>query len=200
LVGNSLFLVAAGQCEQRRRHTMRKLLLPALVAAVALAVGTGAGLASAQGGRHHHHSSPQTHKHRSHVRVVHIGEAGSTGSTGATGATTPPMTAGTVVSFTNGVLTIKLNDGTMTSGQVSQDTQIDCASAVSPSEDQGDDDQGDDDQGDGGGNQTSFGGRGDDEGQGGMACAAIMAGTGVIAADLRISPTGSFWERVLLAS
>jgi hypothetical protein len=193
---------------------MKRLLLTAFACAIALAVGTGAGLASAQGG--HHHRSHRAHKTRTHIRhfgpldstgmTGSTGSTGSTGTTGATGTTTPPLSAGTVASFTDGVLTIKLTDGTMVGGKITDETQLDCQSSTSqPGNGEGDDadengGQGGDDQG--GDQEDQGGGNGDDESQQGVGCTltAITSGTVVFEADLRISPMGSVWESIDLAS
>ena len=50
---------------------------------------------------------------------------------------TPSQDAGTVVTFANNVLTIKLNDGSTVSGQVSTDTQIVCKTATAQMADAG---------------------------------------------------------------
>jgi hypothetical protein len=154
---------------------MRKFLLAALVAGIvsAAAVATGgAGLASGQG---------------------------SNGPTGPTGATTP-KSAGTIQSFTNGVLTIKLNDGSMVSGMVTDATRINGAMAP------GSDDNDADDNGQGGRDQ----GGGDDKGRlirhwfdrhkNGCTTNALASGVVVIAADLAITPSGSFFTKVILMS
>jgi hypothetical protein len=178
---------------------MRKLLLAALVAgfagAAVLASG-GAGLASAHSGRTHHHATRTTHHSRSHVR--HSGATGTTGPTGSTGATTP-TSAGTVQSFSGGVLTIKLSSGTVT-GMVTDRTVV--IAEMSPASDNDADDQGQGGQDQGGGDdQGHFIGHwfeGHDNGC--MAATALTTGAVVIAADLAITPAGSFFTKVILMS
>ena len=110
------------------------------------------GMASAHGDRHHHraHHAGAPARHARHVRLLAIG------------ATTTPQrhderllhdagksdlpTAGTVTSYTNGLLTITLNDGTtVISGQVNENTEIGCRPATpppTPGSDQDGDEQG----------------------------------------------------------
>jgi hypothetical protein len=90
------------------------------------------------------------------------GPTGSTGTTGTTGAA-GEESAGKVVSFEKGVLTIELNDHTTIKGNVTSETKIKCENPAGNAkmadfggqggrEDGSDDDQGmgDDDQGMGG--------------------------------------------------
>src|SRR5262249_7738571 len=91
-------------------------------------------VASAHHGRHHHRH------HAHHARFRHFGTVSNT----TTPTTKSPVTpAGTVKSFTEGVLTITLADGTTTvSGKVTEDTEIACLTPGT--EGSGDDDnQGD---------------------------------------------------------
>jgi hypothetical protein len=172
---------------------------------------------------------------------VHIGAstASTPGSTPGTGAgttapttpTTPPTTpenAGTVASYTNGVLTLTLNGGSTVSGKVTNDTKIECVKATptpptgteeeptdqSPGDDnsQGDDQsggdmsqQGDQESGDSGKSQQGDhgdSGDNDDEGPGTTEppcdSSALVAGAVVRAAELRIGPGGTEFESILL--
>ena len=187
---------------------MRRLLLTAAAAAT-LTIGPGAALALAHGSHHH-----KAHTHRVHSRTEHfVGDAsapaGSTGATGATGAQPPaPETAGMVVSFSNGVLTLKLNDGTTVSGTISDSTSIDCAGPAGNGEDGHDNGNDNSDNGDnsgrgnGDGGGGPGGGHGDDERGGAIACtvAAVTTGTLVAEAELHISNLGSVWESLELVA
>jgi hypothetical protein len=194
---------------------MRKSLLAAMgIMALALAVPS---VALAHHGRGHHHR----HHHGAHhakFRIVHIG-AGASGS--APPSTTPPApeNAGTVASYTGGVLTLTLNDGSTVSGKVTENTRIGCAPATMPppmgpvgpaDEGPGDDNgQGDDqsrgdisqgDRGWDGGSQHGDDGDDDDRGTPGPPCdsSALVAGAIVRSAELRIGSSGTEFEEILL--
>jgi hypothetical protein len=126
---------------------MRRILpLVAGALALALAVPT---VASAHGRHHRHHH----HHHKTkHARVKHFG--------GKATQSDPGMPeAGTVASFTGGVLTLTLADGSTVSGKVTDETVVNCVPAVQapaptasaahhggwgdPGDDEGDDDHGD---------------------------------------------------------
>lgn len=114
---------------------MRRILL--LVIGV-LALAIAAPSAASAHGRHHGHH----HKHKArHANIRHFGAKAN-----ATDPSTPD--AGTVESFADGTLTIRLNNGTTVSGAVDQDTVINCIpsqpTATTAHHDEGDDDQGDD--------------------------------------------------------
>jgi len=87
-----------------------------------------------------------------------------------------------VVSFTGGVLTIQLNDGSTVSGTVTNDTEIECAASGQSGEDQS---SGTEDQGDSGSSCST---------------ADLTPGKAVHAAELRISSTGKTWDKVELGS
>ena len=124
---------------------MRRILLGGLGVA-ALVVGAPA---SALAQHHGQHGSHHRSHHATKVRFERFGppvssplSSGATGATGATGSTTPAtpsLDAGTVATFVNNVLTIKLNDGTSVSGLVATDTQIACTSATAQTADAGGD-------------------------------------------------------------
>lgn len=65
------------------------------------------------------------HRH-AHVLAFHAqAPAGSTsGTTGPSSTSGPSDSAGTIASFSNGVLTITLNDGSTVSGKVAERTQM----------------------------------------------------------------------------
>src|ERR1700749_1050523 len=120
---------------------MRRNALIASTALVALACALlpAAALAHHHGHEHHHHGRAHPARHHSHLIVIPgsgppPGSAGSTpanaGDTGQPQAS--PGNAGTVVSFTEGVLTVKLGEGasaTTVSGKVDEETEIHCIQA-----------------------------------------------------------------------
>jgi hypothetical protein len=195
---------------------MRRSLLTATgITALALAV-PGAALAHDGHGRHHHHHGAGAHAHHARFRFVHVGPA--TGTPIPTPATTPtPENAGTVASYTNGVLTLTLKDGSTVSGKVTDETRIRCVKTTlsppgpgdqGPGDDngQGDDQNGGDmsqhgDQGQGG---WQHGDDGDDDGapttepEPPCDSSSLVVGAVVRAAELRIGPGGTEFECVWL--
>jgi len=194
--------------------------------ALALAVPS---VALAHHGHGHHHHRGRAKAHHAKFRVMHIGAgSASTGSPpGAPAPTAPPTpeNAGTVASYTGGVLTLTLNDGSTIGGKVTNNTRITCVKATptaSPTgaggpptdESSGDDNgQGDDESSDmsqhgdhewgsGGSQQDGWDGGDDDEAQGAPEppcdSSALVAGAIVRAAELRIGPTGTEFESVWL--
>jgi hypothetical protein len=139
--------------------------------------------------------------------VRHFGSLASAAPT--TTAPTSPSPAGTVKSFTEGVLTIALGDGSTVSGKVTEDTHIVCFKAGGEGTEGDDDGGGGDDShariadhhGDGG-----FSGdddEGDDDGGGSFSsCSteALVPGAVVLGAELRLGSGGTAWENVLLAA
>jgi hypothetical protein len=201
---------------------MRRIFAAPLASlAVALAVP---GVALAHHGHHHHGN-------RAHL--LRFGSARASTITGTPivnpGSPTPPAeeNAGTVESFENGVLTIKLTDGSLVKGKVTSDTDLRCVPATPPSGTSGDDDQGD------GGDQRSSSGdqgssssgdqgsqssgddqahasdlqssdrgnqdQGDDGGQN-MTCTTELLKKGAVVreAELEVNGAGSVWENVVL--
>jgi hypothetical protein len=141
--------------------------------------------------------------------------------------TTPPTpeNAGTVASYTNNVLTLTLNDNSTVSGKVTADTRIRCLKATTtpPTGTEGSDEGPGDDNGQGDdqergdiseqGDQESDSsdesqqgdqkdGSDDDEGQGAAEppcdTSLLVAGAVVRAAELRIGPTGTEFESIVL--
>jgi hypothetical protein len=98
---------------------MKRLLIPA-VSAMALALAVP-GAAMASHGRHHHKSKSH---HAAKARVEHFGPKSTTTTTAPTSNMSD--NAGTVASFTNGVLTLTLNDHSTVSGMVTSNTEIEC--------------------------------------------------------------------------
>ena len=203
---------------------MKRSLLTAMgVTVLALAV-PGAALAHHGHGRHHHKA--KTHAHHAKFRLVHIGSTTGTSAPGPTTTTPTPPTpenAGTVASYTNGVLTLTLKDGSTVSGKVTNETRIRCIKATPPTMtttpppgtgDQGpgdDNGQGDDQnrgdmsRGDRGSGEWQHGDDGDDDDGPGASepeppcdSSALVAGAVVRAAELRIGPGGTEFESVWL--
>jgi hypothetical protein len=167
-----------------------------------LAVAPGAALA-------HHHGG----KHKGHHHRVHVKKFGSDTSNPNGGTTSPSSdTVGTVSSFSGGVLTLKLNDGSMVSGKVTNDTEIECQAP----ENQGDmarddggpgddnsgdgDHRGDDNQGQQAGEDNEANEANENENEGQAACdsSALTPGAVVREAELRISSSGATWKKVEL--
>jgi hypothetical protein len=162
---------------------MRRIMLLVVgVLALALAVP---GIASAHRGHHHRH-----HHKAHHVRIKHIGAKSATDPAApATGD------AGTVASFTGGVLTITLADGSTVSGKVTDQTEIECETAapVATASHHGGG-WGDDDHGDGQG----LGEHHRCHGQSACTVADLVPGAVVHEADLRIGGGGAAFEKVTL--
>jgi hypothetical protein len=159
--------------------------------------------ATAVAKRNHHRS--HVHHARVHRRTFGSDSTTSPGQTGTQNA----GPAGTVQSFTGGVLTILLSNGSTVSGQVADTTQIACG-ATQPSgwgsHDQG---QGGNGSGDDNDDQSQSGnpGQGDDDNQSdengtGQTCSTtdLVAGAGVQEAVLSVSNAGAVWDTVDLVS
>jgi hypothetical protein len=167
------------------------------------------------GERHHHHRG---HHRHAHVLAFHAQALPSTTS-GASSTSSTPVSddkAGTIASFTNGVLTLTLTDGSNVSGKVSERTEIECSSTMATAardggqgEDNGQgDDNGNDGQsssgpGDGEHHDDSAGSgdTGDDDAQDEAehcTTAALVPGASVKDAFLSVSSEGSTWVKVEL--
>jgi Ni/Co efflux regulator RcnB len=191
---------------------MKRILLAAvacLALLVALPALSAAHSSGHQGGRDHRPEDRAGHRHRNgdrhreharHHRLRHF-RAHGTGTSDTTGA------AGAVQSFQNGMLTIKLADGSTVSGVVTSDTRVSCEAmeqdfssrdgggGSSGSGDHGNDgDRGDD------GDRRDNGDRGN-RGDNDATCFAGLQkpGTTVRDAELSVSPGGSIWREVELA-
>ena len=185
---------------------MRKIMLAVATCAVFVFVPASA---LAQGhGRHSRH-------HAHHARVHHKKFGTDRSQQPTTTSPSSGQPAGTVASFTGGVLTIALSNSTTTvSGQVTADTEIKCVAPETsgmPSGnwghhegdggggfgdhhgDQGGSDQGGNDQGD---NDQ------DDQNQANPACdtTSLVPGAVVQEAELNISGAGAVWEKVVLVT
>jgi len=195
---------------------MRRMIMTA-VATVSLAAPSAAlahnGEHHRAGERHHHHRG---HHRHAHVLAFHAqAPASSTSGTSSPSPTTPASDdkAGTIASFTNGVLTITLNDGSTVSGKVTERTEIECpappsATAADVSGHDGSDEDGFDDRGNDGSGES---GRSDDRhgdcpghddnGQDAAehcTSAALVPGASVKEAFLRVSSDGATWVKVEL--
>jgi hypothetical protein len=209
---------------------MKRIVLTAAASSL-LALATPAWAWAAHNGtRHHrsHHAGART-RHAKRAQLLRFGASvpgAASGSIGTSTVTSPPASdekAGTVASFAGGVLTIKLTDGSMVSGKVTDQTELQCQSPTPPQattgeEDQGEgDDQNESDGGESGGPSTqaessgqqdgdSQGGQGagsdgegnDDESDESCPQTALVAGAGVREAELLVSAGGSVWKRVEL--
>ncbi len=184
---------------------MRRTLIMTIASTFVLAVAPGAALAHHHGGKHKGHH---------HVRVKKFGSDTPNPNGGTSSSSSD--TAGTVSSFSGGVLTIKLNDGSMVSGKVTNDTEIECRAPESQPTTTGGDDSGsgDDNSGDGdhqgGDSQGQPAGSHDasdtgetenedaNEGQAACDSSALTPGAVVREAEVRISSGGATWKKVEL--
>lgn len=110
---------------------MRRIVMTA-VATISLAAPSAA--LAHNGERHHHHHRGRHHGH-AHVLAFHAqAPASPTQTTGTPTSGTPSgESAGTIVSFENNVLTIKLSDGSTVAGKVTEQTEIECAAPTGSS-------------------------------------------------------------------
>jgi hypothetical protein len=195
-----------------------------LIAAVVSAFALGAP-AGALGRAHRHHSKHHArHSHRVKSHIMRF--AASNPSAPAT--TTPSDNAGTVASFTNGVLTLTLNDNSTVSGKVTNATEIGCTSPTpvstdfrsrssdgggdggggdgqsggqtSGSQTTGSQQSGGDDNGGGDDNNAGDDNDGDENGGGTQTCdsSSLVPGAVVHEAELRIDSSGATFKKVEL--
>jgi hypothetical protein len=193
---------------------MKRTLL-SLVSVIALALAVP-GIASAHHGSHHakasHHHKRHHRAHHARVRMEHFRPT-TANTTDPTQTPTGPQDAGTVASFTGGVLTLTLADGSTVSGKVTDRTEIECKPAppIAPptaqTSDHHGDNQGSDDNGDQGNTQS-----GDDHQSGSddendddnpapqpvCDATALVAGAVVHEATLRIDSSGATFKQVQL--
>lgn len=202
---------------------MRRALL-SVFGVVALSLASPAGALA----RHHHHHKTKSKAHHAQVRFEHVGVNGVTPQPGPRGKdepTTPEPPspgaegAGKIASFTEGVLTITLNDGSSVSGKVTSNTEIKCEKAdTGPASTEGEKESEDgartseDSNGEGdsnsegddkGGDEGDGSGSGDDgqvEGAAEPPCdsSALTPGTVVREAELRVTSTGAEFESIVL--
>lgn len=191
-----------------------------LLAAGAFALALAApGAAAAHHARGHHASRARGHHHHAAAaRVVTFTSASSRRSADATAPSSEPApdTAGTISSFSGGVLAITLSDGTVVSGKLTERTEIECSAAATETSGDGErGESGDGDHGSGGdevataasektsssaGESSDGGGDEGSESAGEETCttAALVAGALVREAELRISSEGAVWLKVEL--
>jgi hypothetical protein len=194
---------------------VRKVFFTALISAALLVVVPASALARG-------HSS-RSHRRVHHVRVHHVRThlkrfGTDVTSPGSTTGSSRSDTAGTVASFTGGVLTIRLNDGSEIHGLVTDATELECTAGMttmmrsdgggsggSGGDQSGDQsgDQGEHHGGDQGGDRGDDQGAGDDNGDTGDAqscsSSALTPGAVVQGAELKVSSAGAIWDKVELA-
>lgn len=162
---------------------MRRILL-LVIGLLALTIAAPT-VASAHGKHHRHH-----HKGK-HARVKHFGAKANV-------LDPSKPDAGTVESFADGTLTIRLANGATVSGAVNDDTVINCIpsepSATAAHHGDWGDDEGDDDHGDDGDRHHG------DCGGGQSACdeSDLVAGAVVHVAILKLGSDGPEFKLVLL--
>ncbi len=203
---------------------MKRMLIAAASSSMLALAAPGLASAAHKSKCHHHaHHACAKSRHASRARVLTFGRPSSTtltpgsASTPAAPASEPPETAGTVASFTGGLLTITLKDGSTVAGKVIETTELRCQSWAPPTE-AGDDDQngdeasggnGDDGAPQGGpfagshGDHMSGAGDGEDGGAGQPSTcttAALVPGALVAEAELSVGSSGAVWDHVDLIS
>lgn len=193
---------------------MKRIMITLLASGAALGAVPTAALA-----HHHHH-------HRMRSRLERFGRAAAA-QPNFTSNSAPSGTAGTVVSFSGGVLTIMLNDHSTVSGTVANKTELECTSSSSSSsasdagqtrEDGGQ--RGSDGSSDGNDGSASAGDgdtsapapttsnseddsrtgedQGDDQ-QEACSTSSLIPGAVVQEAELSITSTGAVWKKLELA-
>jgi hypothetical protein len=181
---------------------MRRMLFTLLASVAMLAFGSASALAKTHHGSHH-----RARHHHVLVRHEHFGTSSSGQQSAPAAPVSPPAaadTAGTVDSFAGGILTIKLTSGSLVSGMVTNDTEIECSMAQPPDTMQTNDRQdggGDNGQGDNGqGEDHGGGGQNGDNDQQNCMSTALVPGATVSEAELRISSAGAVWDKVELTA
>ena len=194
---------------------MRRILFMLVAGAALLAILPASALA-----RHHRGHHQAKHHRTHHARVRHeVFGGGALRSSSAAKENDAPENeaqdnAGTVDSFTNGVLTIKLSDNSTVSGRVTDATEIECQ-APEPQQTQhmdgdggstsGGDDHGDDNAGANqptGENENENEAQNENENENEQSCgtSSLTRGTVVHEAELKVSSAGSVWEKVELGT
>ncbi len=202
---------------------MRRILT-ALASVLALVLAAP-GVALAHHGHGARHSRTHHKGHAKGARVLRLAPVEGGKSTSEPGTQTTSSTStediGTVSSIEGEVLTIKLNDGSLVSGKLTEDTHVICISSK-PTEGDDDNGEGDDDhssdggwhQGGGGpeGTSSQEGGKEGEagptahdssfDGQGGPGCEekekALVVGATVKEAELRFTSAGASWESLVI--
>lgn len=147
-------------------------------------------------------ASALAHGHRGHHGRHHARTHDQTFGTQPT-STTPSPSAGTVQSFTGGVLTIALSNGSTVSGAVTDATRVICQGSEPAGQQSSSWQSHDGSWGDGGGGGTGD----DDQGPGDddhadQSCSMTDLTTGAVVqeASLRLSSAGATWDVVVLAT
>jgi hypothetical protein len=174
---------------------MRRLLFICLASA-ALLVAAVPAAALARG----HHPARRHHTRTHHARVRH--ERFGSDST-SIGAPSSEPSAGTVASFTNGVLTITVNDGSTVSGRVTGATELRCEAAEATEIERehadgdhgGSDDSGQDNVS---GSDENHDEHGQEPGEHACDVSSLVPGTTVQEAELTVSSAGAIWSNVEL--
>lgn len=172
---------------------MRKLLLTVVASCAVVALVPATALAHG-----HHHS--RGHHARVHHKTFGSDFSQSGSSTSGSTSTSSGDTAGTVQSFSNGVLTILLNDQkTTVTGQVTSATEMECQAPQTSSTSSSSGWQGHDGGGwggDSGGNSS----QGGDNSASAQSCdtSALTPGTVVREAELAVSSAGAVWGKIEL--
>jgi hypothetical protein len=168
------------------------------IAAVLTALALVPAVAIAQRGHHKRHHA------RVHARIRHFGPASTTAPTSAN--------AGTVKSFTGGVLTLALHNGSTVSGTVDNNTEIECGSVERDLRSDGESGQSGSGSGDRGDQRDDIGTSDDDNGNNGddndenghdngdCTTSALSTSAVVRSAELRISSAGAVWDKVELGT
>ena len=205
---------------QEVRELKRNLLLAVATSSILALVAPSLALAQ---GRHHHHGARHSSTNKRHGHSAHLLTFGGSLTSSGTAPTTPSSGAATVVSFTEGVLTIELmSDKSLIKGKVTDRTELECQPVPGTGQDSDDDQQqgGGEDQdqsesGDEAGpsSQTPASGQsgpmahssdvGDDQGededqQETCTTAALKPGAVVLRAELIIGDNGPVWEKIEL--
>lgn len=194
---------------------MRRILIALVMSGAVVVAAPSTSMAQRHHSRHHHARHHARHRSTRNSRRERFGHWDQNGSA---------RPAGSVAMFTDngdgtGVLTLTINGNAVT-GNVTNDTQLECTSANSAQQgdDNGDNDgngddnaNGGDDNANGGDNSASDdgGGNGDDNGgndgngdgdDGGQMCstASLTPGTMVADAVLEFTSSGAVWQKVEL--
>ena len=167
---------------------MRKVLYTLIAGTLVAALIPATALGRSHHRRHHHHA-------RTHHRIRHK----QFGRGDAPAAPSMADNAGTVASFDGTKLTIQLADGSMVSGTVNNDTEIECEGVDMSHTSLHRDDEGRDHSG---GDDNS--GPGDDDGDNddndmeNCDSSSLTPGTIVHEAELKLSGAGAVWDKVEL--
>jgi hypothetical protein len=159
----------------------------------------------------HHHGK---HHARHHARIRRFGDQNSPPT-----SMSPSDNAGKVADFSNGVLTIQLNDGSTVKGAVTNDTELECTSTQSSqtthedgdggsggdqssgdNQGSGDNTQGDNDQNEAQGEDNDQGEDQNENQSSSCSTSSLTPGAVVHEASLRIGGSGAAWQKVELVS